>query len=545
MGNKNSFDSLKGQFEYLLKKLDRSLTTGKWHQVSMRAKQKLIARLKDLAYKLRRIFNPGFYEKLAAGLASLLVFNSSEGQNLTFVQTNPFGINPPTSHVCPSFVDLDADGDFDLFIAGNPFSGYFQENIGTATAPAFGPLQSSVFGITQYFYGYTSADFADLDNDGDFDLIQVSYYGDIYFFENIGTATAPSFAAPVINPFGTVSINGGGYGYDIAGEVIDIDNDGDFDIFVGGYNYTTYQFEFNLFTNIGTPAAPNFSAPTTGNFGNAVPVDAYPVMTFSDVDCDGDLDMLTGRDHSGNLFFYENVSGTLPPTFAAPVPLGFGFTPNVNGVAVPEFVDIDNDGVLELFVGTEYNQIRFHERVCTLLSVQFGGLRAELQENGWVYLDWETHSEQNSDHFLVERSADLENWTTVVQLDAAGTSSQLVEYSEIDQHPLPGDSYYRLKLVDLNGETAVGPSVKVSVDGLSTDNIKVFPNPANDLIHIVGMESSRSTHIELFSYIGQQYELQVVERDEHSVTADISSLPEGVYFLRVANQSIQIFKRGN
>jgi hypothetical protein len=71
------------------------------------------------------------------------------------------------------------------------------------------------------------------------------YYGNTRYFENTGTATSPVFAAPVANPFGLVQTN-----YYNFPAIADLDDDGDEDILIGEY-YGSLQYFKNTEINIG------------------------------------------------------------------------------------------------------------------------------------------------------------------------------------------------------------------------------------------------------------------------------------------------------
>ncbi len=206
---------------------------------------------------------------------------------------NPFGLAPTLGLSFPTFVDLDDDGDMDLLVGeyyGN--MGYY-ENTGTANNPQFATGVTNPFGLTGS-QGFAIPVFADMDDDGDMDLIVGEYYGDIGYYENIGTITSPSFAAPVKNPFGLTSTL-----YIACPSVADMDNDGDMDLMVGEY-YGALQY----FENTGTISNPQFASAVQNPFGLTSVLDmASPAMT--DLDADGDVDILVGE-YYGDMQYFRN-----------------------------------------------------------------------------------------------------------------------------------------------------------------------------------------------------------------------------------------------
>ena len=285
---------------------------------------------------------------------------------------NPFGLAVEgtsfTRYPFPDFVDLDNDGDQDLLQGRMDGDFYYSENIGTATAPMFGPAALNPFGITKD--GMIAAPtFADLDGDGDMDLLaghSVSPNPFLRYFENIGTASVPSFGPAqsaeavlgIVYPQGRPKPT-----------FVDLDNDGDQDLMVGN-SFTSQDFIY--FENIGTTTAPSFGAPQINAFGLATVVnmgiDVCPA--FNDVDEDGDLDMVLGM--SGQNFYYENIGTSTLPSFAAPLVEVFGLdyainAPSANGWSTPTFVDIDGDGDADLISGMK-NLLYWHENVTVIGS---------------------------------------------------------------------------------------------------------------------------------------------------------------------------------
>ena len=94
-----------------------------------------------------------------------------------------------------------------------------------------------------------------------------------------------------------------------------------------------------------------------------------------------------------------------------------------------------------------------------------------------VELKWATASEADNDFFTLERSANGTDWIPLVEVAGAGNSSQRIDYQERDKQPLFGDSYYRLKQTDYNGDFTYSPAVNVSQNGLT--EMEMYPNPVN------------------------------------------------------------------
>ena len=80
---------------------------------------------------------------------------------------------------------------------------YF-ENTGSASNPQFAEAQTNPFGLLSNDLLAFPA-FANLDGDGDIDLMVGGYYGTLKYFENTGSVSNPQFAEALSNPFGLVA----------------------------------------------------------------------------------------------------------------------------------------------------------------------------------------------------------------------------------------------------------------------------------------------------------------------------------------------------
>lgn len=298
-------------------------------------------------------------KRIAISAMFVLGSTSSFSQHFAAPTTPVFGANVTSQLSMPELVDIDNDGDLDMFV-GTYYGGisYF-ENTGSATAPAFGSEVPVPFGLDTVDNILAYLSFADLDNDGDQDLITGGGYGytdRIFYYENIGTASAPNFAAPLSNAF-----NMGSMGADVYisfPEFADIDGDGDFDIIAGVYD-TYYAKQFVYFENTGIPAVPNFLTPPVNDpYSLNGQFTRFGIPRLVDIDLDGDLDMFAGGEYGATYFgtidYLENTGTNLAPTFAPKQSNQFGIQDSTLFLAFVTFGDIDGDGDQDMIAG-EYS----------------------------------------------------------------------------------------------------------------------------------------------------------------------------------------------
>lgn len=265
-----------------------------------------------------------------------------------YVKANPFGLNVSLTWSTPVFIDIDGDNDQDTFVGNGSGSILFFRNTGTSRNPVFSASITNAFGLNNAAGYFSTPTFVDIDGDGDFDSFVGSGNGNTAFFRNTGTINNPVFASASINPFGLSDV-----GTYASPTFVDIDGDGDFDLFQGGNDgYTLF------FRNNGTANNPIFAPPET--FYGA---GWYLHPTFIDIDGDGDLDAFVGSGGHygyGSLTFFRNIGTSTNPLFYANSIDPFGLSGPGNYVS-PTFVDIDNDGDSDAFLGNLNASIKFYQ----------------------------------------------------------------------------------------------------------------------------------------------------------------------------------------
>jgi hypothetical protein len=346
----------------------------------------LSKKLKLLFNDLNAVFGKSFLKKSIAGSTFALSFlfgNSLNAQSFSAPVTSPF--NFPTLDLISkcAVYDIDSDGDKDIMavayvrinniIIDSIKRITFVENIGNSNTPLFTNPVYSPFGLQEINASIDEEDaflnltLNDIDNDGDLDL----FYGVVYnssnnniaFSENIGTPTNPIFDTFVSNPF-NISFTGFTFNKGFTPSFVDIDDDSDFDLFVGNYTSTILYFE-----NVGSSTSPLFAEPLTNVF-NINTNNVGSTLTFSDLDGDGDYDLLNGTfsnvSYVSQFEYLENIGTNNNANFSTSIVNPFGLGSN-NEINLPSnFADMDNDGDQDLFTYYYIDNIQYYENISNI-----------------------------------------------------------------------------------------------------------------------------------------------------------------------------------
>ena len=86
----------------------------------------------------------------------------------------------------------------------------------------------------------------------------------------------------------------------------------------------------------------------------------------------------------------------------------------------------------------------------TLLPIELTFFNVNIKD-GKVNIVWQTASEESNDYFTIERSVNGINFEPIAKVVGSGNSSQALNYKYIDNNPLSGVAYYRLRQTDYSG----------------------------------------------------------------------------------------------
>lgn len=149
-----------------------------------------------------------------------------------------------------------------------------------------------------------------------------------------------------------------------------------------------------------------------------------------------------------------------------------------------------------------------------------------------IKLQWTTSAELNAGHFDIERSADGINFIPVATVQAAGNSQSDIHYSKDDTDPLPGRSWYRLKMVDIDGQTEYSP-VRVV---LFSENplARIAANPVQNTVELIAssLTGGNKDEWQIIGAMGQVIKKGVLTPGRTAI--NVTALPAGNYWLRIS-----------
>lgn len=398
MNNTTIYQQLQHHYQKLQTRLAKARNKGK----SISFQERLLSRIQRCALQMKQL-GAGVAVMAALGVATPVL-----GQNVTplsYVEKtgvdNPFDtINSVLDIVY--FEDLDGDTKKDMITVSttNGSGGIFykfdyRRNTGTASSPKFELQNNSTLldNIDQYARGLS---FVDIDNDGDKDLFTSDYVyysgntsASLSYYRNDGTSFTlmPSTSNPlqkVADYYNALNLNVPPIIYT---HFMDVDNDGDQDCLVGA-GYATFPAanngdRFLYYENV-APAgnAPDFQLQPAANNPLDIINTTLPTgdelrerMYIFDGDSirDGQLDIFVQASNSigqTNSYYFKNTGTTGAPNFmySTITPMDsilINYSLALSGLQGA--VDLTNNGRTE-FIGNASNGFRYFVDVVSVMN---------------------------------------------------------------------------------------------------------------------------------------------------------------------------------
>ena len=148
-----------------------------------------------------------------------------------------------------------------------------------------------------------------------------------------------------------------------------------------------------------------------------------------------------------------------------------------------------------------------------------------------ILINWQTATEQNNKEYQIERSSDgtIFNKIGVV---ASNNSSSGSHYSYVDDHPLTGNNYYRLKSVDIDGKYSYSNIDEVTF--AQSNEFIIYPNPAKDIITIENNFKGNDLNILITDLAGRKI-TQLIKPNNSILQLSVANLRTGLYILKITD----------
>jgi hypothetical protein len=161
--------------------------------------------------------------------------------------------------------------------------------------------------------------------------------------------------------------------------------------------------------------------------------------------------------------------------------------------------------------------------------------------NNKTVLNWQTDAGVNFSYFIIERSSNGVDFSPLDQISAVATATTTeLHYSYTDVSPAGGENYYRLKMVDADGQYKYSGiiTIRTSTKALT---VSVSPNPFTDHVNLtINGNVNETVSLRLFNSEGKlvwHKTTFVAAGTNAQYFNGLESLPHGIYYLKINRTS--------
>lgn len=230
-------------------------------------------------------------------------------------------------------------------------------------------------------------------------------------------------------------------------------------------------------------------------------------------------------DNDGNIYVGGGGKGSLKKVTTNGTVSSLHGIPNISAIAIS-----GNNLILADPASSSLYQISS----ALTLPVKWENFNAYYQQNN-IQLQWTTLTEINNKGFLPQRSTDGKNWEdlTFIPSHFSDGTGNGYSYSLNDLNFKNGVNYYRIQQIDLDGKVDYSSIISINAFQNNTAELKLFPNPATDQIHLTNAITGNSFRI--ISLQGQIIQTGIFTTANPTIT--ISNLSSGMYILQIVAEN--------
>ncbi len=177
--------------------------------------------------------------------------------------------------------------------------------------------------------------------------------------------------------------------------------------------------------------------------------------------------------------------------------------------------------------------------LCQVLPIKLLSFTGERDKEENIILKWTTSSEISNDYFIIERKGERESeWEETGKVAGMGNSTAQKNYSFVDEQPLAGINYYRLKQIDYDGNFSYSKTISINNKQINKSSVNIYPIPSDkELSYEFYSNESALVNISVIDVLGNvvMQEQTTAKPGINKLKLNIEKLSEGMYFLKVDN----------
>jgi hypothetical protein len=163
-------------------------------------------------------------------------------------------------------------------------------------------------------------------------------------------------------------------------------------------------------------------------------------------------------------------------------------------------------------------------------------------DNKVVIIRWRMVNEAFIDHYTIERSTDNKNFFPLHDMPAQSVSDGDYKYEDGDGYPSSGVNYYRLKIVDYDGNAVYSPVAETDRLGRRPPVLRPTVLNAGGTLHVTDAYYTQPLTIDLYSQEGTRIGSFIVNGTAFDIP--VNNWSKGIYFYRVSDSTHPLIDAG-
>jgi uncharacterized repeat protein (TIGR01451 family) len=243
----------------------------------------------------------------------------------------------------------------------------------------------------------------------------------------------------------------------------------------------------------------------------------------------------------GNTIYFEFLNILLPDSnVSEPKSLGF-ISFRVKPKALTTIVNVYNNADIYFDYNSPIrtNTVKTVVNEMIVLPLKLISFSAVLQNDNSTTLYWNTANEINTKQFVIEQSSDGARFNSITNVFAKGKANNNYSANVADANN--SFVYYRLKIIDNDGNFAYSPIIKID-RRKNSPGFSILTNPVKDFIIINTTDKNlNNTQADIINMQGAVVKNFIIK--EGSQTLGIKDLPSSIYYLRTVKGNSKFLKQ--